>query len=350
MSCPASRSSRAPLLDRRAFCAGLAGLACAPGCRRAPSTVGGIPGMDLPQQLTVTTHGEGTAKVVEARWAAAVDSRGRPDPQAVATLLRAALERLTGVDDPWRALLGADPRAAIKVNTIKSQAFTHPELATAIARAIVARGARADRVTVWDRDTSGLEDRGYALDPTGQQGFRCLGGDQAPEGTRATGLVAGVKVHLSPLLTDAEALISVAALKDHSMAGVSLSLKNNFGVIPSLEAQQLHGDVHRGSGCEPGISELAALPAIRQRLKLAIIDGLVGVCNGGPGTAAPGHVFRRGSLLVSRDPAALDQQGLAIIEARRKELGLLPLAKRTTPNPSPAIHVDNAARRGVGPA
>jgi uncharacterized protein (DUF362 family) len=131
------------------------------------------------------------------------------------------------------------------------------------------------------------------------------------------------------------------------MAGVTLTLKNNFGMITG--AERLHGQVHQGSGCEPGISALAAHSAIRGKLRLAVIDALVGVCEGGPGPADPAHVFRHGGILVSRDPVALDRRGLAIIEARRAALGLVPLARRTSPNPSPPSHIDNAASLGVGP-
>ena len=132
------------------------------------------------------------------------------------------------------------------------------------------------------------------------------------------------------------------------MAGVTLSLKNNFGML--LSSRTLHGDFAHGSGCEPAISDLAARPEIRGRLALAMIDGLLGVCEGGPGPADPADVFRYAGLLLSRDPVALDRRGLAIIEARRALLGLPPLAERTLPNPSPPVHIENAAQKGVSPA
>ena len=130
------------------------------------------------------------------------------------------------------------------------------------------------------------------------------------------------------------------------MAGVTLSLKNNFGMIQ--DAEPLHGKIKEGAACEPGISQLAAHTEVKGRLVLAAIDALVGVCEGGPGTADQKHAFRYAGILLSRDPVALDRQGLAIIEARRAALGLSPLSKRTTPNPSPPKHIDNAAKLGVG--
>lgn len=297
--------------------------------------------------MELTTFGEGRAQVVQVRWARAIDAFGKVDAIAVREMLDAALAKLTNSATPYAAWGDAKRRVGIKVNAITSQAFTHPELAAALARGLVGAGCTPSHVTVWDRDALGLEARGYRLDETGAQGYRCLGSDGVPaaRGGTQSAVVAGAKVYFSPLLIDSDVLFNLAVLKDHSMAGVSLSLKNNFGMISN--AQALHGAIHLGAACEPGISELASRPEIKDRLQVAIIDALVGVCEGGPGPAAPEHVFRYAGLLLSRDPAALDARGLSIIEARREELGLVPLPERQTPNPSPPIHIANAAAAGV---
>jgi uncharacterized protein (DUF362 family) len=335
-------------LGRREFCAGLGALACWPACRQAPESAALLPDAQPPAALTLSEQGSGLGRVIEARWAAAVDAAGRVDASRVREMLGAALQRLTGSERPFERWAGPTRRVSIKVNSVTSQAFTHPELAEALARGLVGAGCEPQRVAVWDRDGAGLRARGYRLDPAGTRGYRCLGSDGTPPGPRQSASIAGATVHFSPLLGDSDLLFSVAALKDHSMAGVTLSLKNNFGTI--YGADLLHGDVRRGSACEPAISELAARPEIRDRLQLAVIDALVGVCHGGPGPAAPQHAFRYGGLLLGYDPVAVDRAGLAIIEARRARLGLVPLAQRTHPNPAPPIHIDNAAARGVSPA
>ena len=341
-----------PLTSRRSFCAALGGLAMLPACRGTPQ-VDSSPiadDEDPPGQLTVTSQGQGAARVVEARWAAAVDEQGRVDAAHAGVLLQAALRELLGAE-PCKAWAGGERRIGIKVNAITCQAFVHPELAAALASGLVAAGSDPSRVTVWDRDTFGLRGHGYPIntDGAGPAGFRCLGSDALPASAAAPSvMIDGDKVWLSPLLDECDVLFSVAALKDHSMAGVSLTLKNNFGMVSGTE--RLHGDYQHGSGCEPGISELAAQPCVRDRLQLCIIDALVGVCQGGPGeTSDPANVFRRAGILVSRDPVAVDRRGLEIIEARRARLGLSPLGARTLPNPSPPVHIDNAAARGVSP-
>jgi uncharacterized protein (DUF362 family) len=338
-------------VGRRRFCGALGSLAllqagCG-GCQgvpgSGPATLPGAP----PGELSVRSFGSGASRVVEARWAAAADATGRVDAAAVRTLLAAAMAELGGAR-PWSDWAGPARRLSIKVNTISCQAFTHPEVAAAVAGGLVGAGCDPSRVTVWDRDTFGLKGRGYTLDATGASaGHRCLGSDTSGAGMYQGVMLAGQKVYLSRLLLDSDTLVSVAALKDHSMAGVSLTLKNNFGMIQG--ADLLHGNVRQGSGCEPGISELAALPEVRGRLGLAVVDALVGVCQGGPGRADAQHVFRYGGILVGRDPVAVDRRGLAIIEEQRARLGLEPLARRVNPNPSPPVHIDNAASRGVSP-
>jgi uncharacterized protein (DUF362 family) len=299
--------------------------------------------------MTLQVHGSGTSTVVEARWAAAVDRRGRVAGAKVQTLLDAAVARLTNSTSPWSAWADAQRAISVKVNTIDCQAFSHPELAAAAARGLTSAGSSPSLVTVWDRDTSGLTNRGYTVDKTGAKlGYRCLATEGAGENrTPLSAAIAGTKVHFSKLLTEADLLINIAALKDHSMAGVSLCLKNNFGMI--WGADRLHGKFLQGSGCEPGISELAARPEIKGKLQLCVIDALVGICEGGPGSAKHEHAFRYGGVLVSRDPVAIDRRGRAIIEARRQELGLVPLAQRIKPNPSPTKHIENAAALGVSP-
>jgi uncharacterized protein (DUF362 family) len=342
-------------LSRRALSVGLIVLALCSACRAgkreavSPSVdaLTAFPDADAPAEMSVEIFGSGKATVVEVRWREAVDLYGNVDATAVKAMLAAAMARLVG---PAAFAEWASPqvKVGIKVNAITSQAFAHPELAAAVAEGLVQAGASPSGITVWDRDSGALDRRGYVFDETGTLGDFCHGPNLTDIGPAKKISVAGKWVMLSPLVEANDVLFSIAALKDHSMAGVTLSLKNNFGML--LDAQPLHGNFANGSGCEPAISDLAALPEIRDRLGLAMIDALLGVCEGGPGPTEPAYVFRYAGLLLSRDPVALDRRGLAIIEARRALLGLPPLAERTVPNPSPPIHIDNAAAKGVSPA
>lgn len=333
-------------LSRRELLTGLGAVALCSACRDGVHQ-NRFPDTDAPSDMGVTSYGNGKAMVVEVRWREAVDPYGVVNTAAVKLMLAVAMERLVGSGTPWGEWAGANAKIGIKVNSVTSQAFTHPEVAGVVAEGLVQAGASPSGVTVWDRDYPTLVSRGYTLDLTGTSGYRCCGSNQTDLTTAKSISVAGHSVKLSPLVEGSDVLFNIAALKDHSMAGVTLSLKNNFGML--LSSEDLHGNFARGSGCEPGISDLAARPEIRDRLGLAMIDGLLGVCQGGPGPVDPAYLFRYAGLLISRDPVALDRRGLAIIEARRASLGLPPISERTLPNPSPPVHIENAAAKGVSP-
>jgi uncharacterized protein (DUF362 family) len=338
--------NEAVALTRRELCAGLGALALGAACGSGKGDLG-FPDTDAPADMTVEPFGSGKATVVEVRWRKAVDEYGKIDPAAVRIMVGAAMERLQGTGTPFSEWALAQAKVGIKVNSIDCQAFTHPEVAGALAQGLVMAGAAPSDVTVWDRNNGPMVSRGYFMDETGAAGYRCLATNMTDMSQSKTITVADQPVRLSPLVEANDVLFNVAALKDHSMAGVTLCLKNNFGML--LSAEELHGNFWAGSGCEPAISDLAARPEIRDRLGLAVIDGLLGVCQGGPGPTSSAYVFRHAGLLFSRDPVAVDRRGLAIIEARRASLGLPPLGERTSPNPSPPAHIENAARKGVSP-
>ena len=333
-------------MTRRDLFAGLGAIALCSACRMGRED-SGFPEADAPADMTVETFGAGKAAVVEVRWREAVDQHGRVNPSAVKIMLAAAMERLVGTSTPFAEWALPHVKVGIKVNSIDCQAFTHPEVAGAVAEGLVMAGAAPTDVTVWDRNKGPMVSRGYVIDESGASGYICRATNMTDMSQSKTITIAQRSVRLSPLVEASDVIFNVAALKDHSMAGVTLSLKNNFGML--LSAEELHGDIAAGSGCEPAISDLAVRPEIRDRLGVAMIDGLLGVCQGGPGPTKAAYVFRYAGLLVSRDPVALDRRGLAIIEERRALLGLPPLTERRVPNPSPPIHIENAARKGASP-
>ena len=120
------------------------------------------------------------------------------------------------------------------------------------------------------------------------------------------------------LTDDLTAVISCAVLKDHSLAGVSLSMKNWFGVVHN--PNKLHDE-----GCAPYVARLSMQPLIRKKLRLNVVDASLAQCHGGPGRM-PRWAWPFGGFLASLDPVALDRVGAQLIEARRKEVGLPTLA------------------------
>ena len=120
---------------------------------------------------------------------------------------------------------------------------------------------------------------------------------------------------LSKILTQrSNVLINVPVLKDHDGAGVTIALKNMYGVIHNPNK-------YHPNGCDPYVADLNMLPEIRTRMRLTICDATTAMYEGGP-AYKPEHSWKYNALLVSQDPVALDYTGWQIIERKRAEKGL----------------------------
>jgi uncharacterized protein (DUF362 family) len=109
-------------------------------------------------------------------------------------------------------------------------------------------------------------------------------------------------------------LINVPVLKDHDGAGVTIALKNMYGVIHNPNK-------YHPNGCNPYVADLNMLPQIKSRMRLTLCDATTVIYEGGPGYK-PEHSWKCNALLVSQDPVALDSTGWQIIERKRAENGL----------------------------
>jgi uncharacterized protein (DUF362 family) len=120
---------------------------------------------------------------------------------------------------------------------------------------------------------------------------------------------------MSKILTQrSNVLINVPVLKDHDGAGVTIALKNMYGVIHNPNK-------YHPNGCDPYIADLNMLPDIRTRMRLTICDATTAMYEGGP-AYKPEHSWQANALIVSEDPVALDSTGWQIIERMRAEHGL----------------------------
>jgi uncharacterized protein (DUF362 family) len=109
-------------------------------------------------------------------------------------------------------------------------------------------------------------------------------------------------------------LISVPVLKDHDGAGVSMALKNMYGVIHNPNK-------YHPNGCDPYVADVNMLPEIRAKLRLTVCDAMTACYEGGP-AFKPQFSWQPNALIVSQDPVALDFSGWQIIERKRAAMGL----------------------------
>lgn len=126
--------------------------------------------------------------------------------------------------------------------------------------------------------------------------------------------------------------ITIPVLKDHRSAGVTLALKNLSHGMNNNVARSHLGSMARLDGasgpnqCNTFIPTAVNQPLIREKATLHILDGLIGVYEGGPGNWNKSWgTWQRKSLFFATDPVAMDMVGWPIIDAERKNRGLPPV-------------------------
>jgi uncharacterized protein (DUF362 family) len=256
----------------------------------------------------------------------------------LARMLDRAVRELTGLSDAkaaWGSLFKPDDVVGIKVNCLGSRgATTHPEVAHAVADALIQVGLDPSNIIIWDRATADLVSSGYAINRDGG-GVRVLAndGDWEDEPT-ITGTFNG---RLTKIITrDITALINIPFMKDHQLAGITGALKNHYGSFHNPMACH-------GNRCDPYIADLNGIPAIRNKSRLIVMDALRPQAHGGPGLLREA-LWDYGGLLVSRDPVAVDAMSWRIIDERRKQMGL-PTVAEAGREP---VSIVTAAARGLG--
>jgi uncharacterized protein (DUF362 family) len=269
--------------------------------------------------LAKASQTTGKSKVVIARDPALRGPDGAPEGQRVVQLLDKAMMAFadsTNPVQPWKQIVRPGQTVSIKVNTIAGKGLsTHLALALAVCERLQQVGIKPGDIIIWDRTNRELERAGYTVS-TDANRLRCFGTDTAGFGyAEEQSSYGAVKTNFSKILTShCDVMINLPVLKDHSMAGVTLAMKNMYGVI------QNPSDQH-GGGCNPYVADLNMLPAIRQKMRLTIADAMTALYEGGPGYR-PENTWSYNGLLVAQDPVALDYTGWQIIERKRAEVGL----------------------------
>lgn len=181
---------------------------------------------------------------------------------------------------------------------------THPMLIASTVDALYMLGAAS--VTVADgpghvRDTElllaecGLRAQ---LDEVGRAEFVDLNFDSVVRADPATRLTQLGEIWLPTTVRAADVVISMPKIKTHHWAGVTLSLKNLFGVV----AGSIYGwpkNVLHWQGIENSIVELAASVPVH----FVIADGIEAMEGNGP---LHGPMRRLGCLVFADDPVAAD--------------------------------------------
>jgi hypothetical protein len=223
------------------------------------------------------------------------------NPEALRQMLDASITELTGLDDAreaWAALFAPDERVAIKVNTLFSQDCTHLPLVLAVVECLQEAGVPAEQIVIFDANNGDLRSAGYPVNEDGP-GVRCHGANYT------TGWkIADVDISLSSVLLNCDALINMPILTGIVFfgAGISFAMKNHFGTFD--QPQRFHGQRF-----VLGVTELNALPPIKERTRLVIGD----ILTAGAYRSYYGRLVVGGdTILMSFDPVAHDTLGMQI--------------------------------------
>ncbi|MBY0525712.1 MAG: DUF362 domain-containing protein [Gemmataceae bacterium] len=321
-------------------------------------------------------------RVVEVHGKTVLDDAMQSSPDVVKQMVERGMRELVGADgsdDAWRRFFQKGDVIAIKVNPVgrahndkQVAAISSPALVVEVVRGLKAAGVRPQDIILYDRYAKQFREAGYEallrsrpmegvrwfaaayeynnpqLDIEGYDGFEAhrdahiLGYD--PDQFLHMGFCYDdptihhpkddrrFRSHLAVVLTRmVNKVINLPVLKDHGSAGVTLALKNlSHGMCNNVSRSHLPRSKRQDSisgpnQCNVFIPTAVNHPLMRQKVTLHILDGLVGVYQGGPSTSD--CVWPHRTLFFATDPVALDHIGWDIVDAKRVEKGMTPVAR-----------------------
>ncbi len=283
-------------------------------------------------------------KVVVARDDSATDGP-RIHTQVLGPMLDEAVKALTD-GRGWEAIfpvIKPGDRVAIKINAFRSGTLiTHEEILEVIVSKLIELGVKAGNIIVFDGDSSSskisslkmasIKGKGASVLHTGN--YTMISSEGFDPDARANFLDGGT-VHLSRIITESTHLINVPVLKDHGVSGITFSLKNHVGSIDN--PYLIHRSGGRSGEIKPGsIAAINNLRAIKEKTRLIVGDGLLGIYQGGP---FGNPQFAYNGLIVGTDPVAVDHQARIILDEERAKHGLKALL---------TAHIEEASRLEIG--
>ncbi len=278
---------------------------------------------------TKCAWGQGKAaeksKVVIVRDAKLRTPGPAPDEKRVTAMLDHAMQTYYSAQNPvqpWKQLVRPGQVVSLKMNALGGRAIAPSvALVTAICERLQQAGIKAGDIVVWDRGSRDLEAAGFKLSNV-PGAVRFAGSDT--EGYEDAAVSYGsVTTKLSKILTQSDVVINMPVLKNHNIVGVTMAMKNMYGVINNPSTMH-------GTGCNPYIADLNMIPQIRQKVRFVIGDLKTGVYEGGP-TYRPEYSWNEDGLMVGEDRVAIDTISAQIVERKRAEEGLNTLDQKGTP-------------------
>ncbi|MFH1735272.1 MAG: FlgD immunoglobulin-like domain containing protein [bacterium] len=272
--------------------------------------------------------------VVVTDQAATIGSTIQPD--IVRIMLNAGLQALTDAASPeeaWLTLipdLAVDMEVGIKINCLNHSLPTHPEVSQVVGESLAAVPVGGgnfplNQILIWDRNDYDLSGSDYIINSS-TSGIRCFGTTHAGIGYNTELIsVNGSNQRVSKIYTDyGDYHINNTVLKNHTITGITDTLKNQYGTINNPGA--LHGGY--GNIFIPALNK-AIFDTYGNKQPFCMCDALMGISTGGP-VGVPQFVYN--GLIFSQDTVAAD----AIIRQILDDQGCNTI--------NMALHIDTASQ------
>ncbi len=283
-------------------------------------------------------------------------TQGVKDRAAIKASIARGMIDLTGADDAveaWRAFFEPGDVVGIKMNPVGNPlANSSSEVMLEVISGLISAGVKVKDMFVFDRYkkefmAAGMDkavpdgvhwggltpeddptqlltswpgnDPVAGYDPDEYMAMELMGKGSDPKDDR------NIRSHLGLLITRrVNKIVSIPVLKDHGSAGVTGALKNMSHGLVNNVARSHNGP--ETNVCNQFIPQVVSHPIIREKCVLQILDGINGVYQLGPFGRNPKFVWEYNALLFATDPVALDHVEWNIIDAKRKEEKLPPVA------------------------
>src|SRR5580693_4726634 len=202
-------------------------------------------------------------------------------------------------------LVGLDPLGVMNTHPCVIAAARESFLRLGAAQVLIGDGP------AMDRDTEAIIESVQLREFTGPlaRTFVDLNVDDVKRVALSTRASCLKELYLPKTVLGADFLVSLPKMKTHHWAGVTLSLKNMFGVVPG-SCYGWPKNILHWAGIDPAILDINA--ALRP--DFAIVDGIIGMEGNGP---IQGQAKACGLLVAGDDPVAVDATCARI-------MGLLP--------------------------
>jgi uncharacterized protein (DUF362 family) len=285
-------------------------------------------------------------------------------------MLSRGMCELTGADQPadaWRRFFTPDDVVGIKINPVgQPYVCSSPEMLSAIAEALRSAGVKSGNIIVFERYRENLETAGIAkwlpagvtmafaapsvatpqheLEGYDPKHFVDLPGITLPDNPAAT------RSYAAQFITQrVTKLINLPVLKTHNAAGVTMALKNlSHGLVNNVARSHDGPELRIAEFIPPVI----AMPVIRRKTVLTILDATRGLWDGGPAVMTPNAVWEHKTIYLGTDPVAIDRIGVELIDERRALRKFPPLNDTRQYNARRQLvhvhHIDAAAKAGLG--